>query len=59
MAIGNGELMLEYFRKHLRMITARTKQGKEREEGKARDEEGKKRGLSIERSKAGTKKNKS
>ena len=44
MAIGNWELMNECFLKHLRMGTATT------------DEEGKKRGVSMERSKAGTKK---
>ena len=50
MAIGNGELLHECFPKHLRMGTARMKQDKETEE------EGKKGGVSIERSKAGTKK---
>ena len=49
MAIGNGELMHECFSKHSRMGTARTKQDNET------DEEGKKRGVSMERSKAGTK----
>ena len=50
MAIGHGELMHECFPKHSRMGTARTKQDKHT------DEEGKKRGVSMERSKAGTKK---
>ena len=50
MAIGNGELMHECFPKHLRMGTARMKQDKETDEG------GKKRGVSMEKSKAGTKK---
>ena len=50
MAIGNGELVHECFPKHSRMGTARTKSDKET------DEEGTKRGASIERSKAGTKK---
>ena len=50
MAIGNGELMHEWFPKYSRMGTATMKQDKET------DEEGKKRGVSIERSKAGTKK---
>ena len=45
MAIGNGELMHDCFLKHLRM-------GKASEET---DEEGKNRGVSMERSKAGTK----
>ena len=49
MAIGNGELMWECFPKHSRMGTARMKEDKET------DEEGRKRGVSIERSKAGTK----
>ena len=49
MAIGNGELMHECFPKHLRMGTARTKQDKETDEG------GKKRGVSMEKSKAGAK----
>ena len=50
MDIGNGELMHECFPKHLRMGTARMKKDKET------DEEGKKRGVSMEKSKAGTKK---
>ena len=50
MAIANGDLMHECFPKHSRMGTARTKLDKET------DEEGKKRGVSMERSKAGTKK---
>ena len=50
MAIGNGELMHECFPKHLRMGTARMKLDEETEE------EGKKRGVSMERSKAGAKK---
>ena len=49
MAIGHGELH-ECFPKHSRMGTARTKQDKET------DEEGKKRGVSMEKSKAGTNK---
>ena len=50
MAIGNVELMLECFPKHSRMGTERTKSDKET------DEEGKKRGVSMKISKAGTKK---
>ena len=50
MAIGNGELMHEYFPKHLRMGTARMKYNKETDEG------GKKSGVSMEKSKAGTEK---
>ena len=50
MAIGNGELMHESFPKHLRMGTPRMIQDKETDEG------GKKRGVSMEKSKAGTKK---
>ena len=50
MAIGHGELMHKCFPKHSRMGTARTKLDKET------DEDGKKRGLSMERSKAGTNK---
>ena len=50
MAIGNWELMHECFPKHSRMVTVRMKQEKET------DKEGKKRGVSVERSKAGTKK---
>ena len=50
MAIGNWELMHECFPKHSRMGTVRMKQEKET------DKEGKKRGMSVERSKAGTKK---
>ena len=53
MAIGNGELMYECFPKHLRMRTARLKQDNET------DEEGKKKGVSMERSKVGTKEKKS
>ena len=49
MAIENGELIQECFPKHSRMGTARKKRDKETEEGK-------KRGVSMERSKAGTKK---
>ena len=49
MAIGHGELMHECFPKHSRMATARTKYDRET------DEEGKKRSVSMERSKAGTK----
>ena len=48
--IGNGEFMHECFPKHSRMGTARMKKDKET------DEEGKNRGVSTERSKAGTKK---
>ena len=44
MAIGHGELMHECFPKHSRMGTARTTEDKET------DEEGKKRGVSMERS---------
>ena len=50
MAIINGELMHECFPKHLRMGKARMKLDIET------DEEDKKRGMSVERSKAGTKK---
>ena len=49
MAILNGELVHECFPKHSRMGTARTND-------KETDEDGKKRGLSMERSKAGTNK---
>ena len=49
MAVGNGELMHKYFRKHSRMGTARLKY----DNGK--DEDGQKRGVSMEKSKAGTK----
>ena len=49
MAIGNGKFMHECFPKHSRMGTARMKYDKEK------DEEGKKRGASMERSKAGKK----
>ena len=48
MAIGNGELMHECFPKHLRMGTSRMKEDKETDEG------GRKRGVSMEKSKAGT-----
>ena len=48
MAIGNEELMHECFPKHFRMGSARMKYGTEREEGKTRC-------VSMERSKAGTK----
>ena len=48
MTIGN-ELMHECFPKHLRMETARMKQDRDREEDK-------KRCMSMERRKAGTKK---
>ena len=51
-AIGNGELMHECFPKHLRMGTARMKLDKET------DEEWKKRGVSMEWSKASTNKKK-
>ena len=50
MAKGNGELMHECFPKHSRMGTARTKEDKET------DEDDTKRGVSMERSKAGTNK---
>ena len=50
MTIGHGELMHECFPKQSRMGSARTKYDKET------DEEGKKRGVSVERSKADTKK---
>ena len=50
MAIGHGELMRQCFPEHSRMGTARTKQDKET------DEDGKKRGVSMERSKEGTNK---
>ena len=46
--IGNGELMHECFPKHLSMGKARTKYDEET------DEDGKKRGVSMERSKADT-----
>ena len=49
MAIINVEFMQECFPEHSRMGTARMKYDKET------DEEGKKRGVSVERSKAGTK----
>ena len=48
-AIGNGKLMHECFLKNSRMGTARMKYDK------GTDAEGKKRGVRIERSKAGTK----
>ena len=50
MAIGNGDLMHECFLKHSRMRIARTKQDKET------DEDGKKRGVRMDRSKAGNNK---
>ena len=50
MAIGHGELMHECFPEHSRMGTARTKSDKET------DDDGKKKGVSMERSKAGTNK---
>ena len=53
MAIGNGELVQECFPKHSRMGTARMKQDKET------DEDDNKGGVSVERSKAVTKKIKS
>ena len=49
MAIGNVELMHKCFPKYLRKGTARMTFNKET------DEEGKKRGLSMERSEAGMK----
>ena len=51
MATRNVELIHEWSPKHSRMETARKKQDKET------DEEGKKRGVSMERRKAGTKEN--
>ena len=48
MDIGNGELIHECFPKHFCMGTAKMKSETEREEGE-------KRGVSMERSKAGTK----
>ena len=48
MATGNGELMHERPTKHPRMATARTKQDNET------DEEGNKRGASMEKCNAGT-----
>ena len=48
-AIGNGEPMHECFPKNLRMGTARIKLDKERKE------DGKKRGMSMQRSNVGTK----
>ena len=53
MAIGNGELMHECFPTHSRMGTSRMKKNKET------GEESKKKGVSMEKSKAGTKKKKS
>ena len=49
MAKGNMDLVQEYFPEHSRMGTARMKYDKETEE------KGKKRGVSMERSKVGTK----
>ena len=49
MGIRNWELMHEYCPKHSRMVTATMKQDEET------DQEGKKTGVSMERSKAGTK----
>ena len=49
MAIGNDELMHEFFPKHSSMETAKMKQNNKT------DEEGNKRGVSMERSKAGMK----
>ena len=49
MAIGNGELIYECFPKHSRKGTERMNKDNET------DEEGKKRGVSTERSKASTK----
>ena len=53
MAIGNGELMHEFFPKHSRMGTTRMKKDNETVE------ECKKRGVSMLRSKAGTKEKRS
>ena len=50
MAIGNGELMHECFAKHSRMGTARMKKDHET------DEDTQKRGVSMEKSTAGTNK---
>ena len=50
MAIGNGELMHECFPKHSRMGTARMIYANET------DEDGQKRGVSMEKSTAGTNK---
>ena len=50
MAIGHGELMHECFPKHLRLGTARTKYDNET------DEDTQKRGVSMEKSTAGTNK---
>ena len=52
-AKGHGEVMHECFPKQSRMLTAKTKYDKKT------DEDGKKRGVCMERSKAGTKKQKS
>ena len=52
LAIGNGELMQECFPKHTHMGTARKQQDKETDEVR-------KRGVSMEKSIAGAKKNKS
>ena len=49
-ALGNGELMQECFPKHSRMGTARMKHDNET------DEDGQKRGVSMEKSTAGTNK---
>ena len=49
MATGHGDLMHECFPKHSGMGTARTKYDET-------DEDGKKGGVSVERSKAGTNK---
>ena len=53
MAIGNEELMHECFPKHTRVGTARMKKDKET------DEEGEKRDVSMERSKASRKEKRS
>ena len=53
MAIGKNKLMHQYFPKHSCMGTARMKYDKEI------DKEGKKRGVGMERSKAGTKEKRS
>ena len=50
MAIGNGELIHECFPKHSRMGTARMKEDNET------DEDGQKKGVSMEKSTAGTNK---
>ena len=56
MKIGNAKLVQERFPKHSCMGTARIKQDKEKEAMKEEEEKrSKKRGVSMERSKAGRK----